>query len=481
VRFIKIFLFLLFLSEMLLAKYNIPALKRDDFAGKKTWWEFHQDGTAKQDRTAIVFRSGYLILSLNNPLADRECNVGFSERQNIYGKSVKKLVVETRIKVLNSMRPGSRGWGFWKAARNGVADNLAWFMQQLLPGNAKLSWQRVGSITPNQKEFGNFSINDQNWHTYKIIRDLKAKTTLFYVDRRQIFSTPKVSPKGKMSFHLWVDNQVYSQKRGIQPQGWKGSSRMVIDYVQIRTAPKINTLILNSGNIALFAQPAVFGPGGEKQPVWQVSFKAAKGETVILATARAEANQLYDIPDKLSLLLDGQVLTSLQGWDGSRLQGQSRCRFFKVKTTAGEHGLKFISSSTPLLFDVTVLNKPGCRVLLNREFNKIPCKDENAKLWREFTFTNQAGLCTFYISASLKETTGWDHIRKLHGPGDQLRATIDGQKNASASSQTLQGKCLFGDSGVILFQKRLSAGTHHLKLFTSGFPYIQRLLIYGPA
>ena len=73
---------------------QILSVKFDDFNQIHGWWDYHRDGTAAQDELAIVNGKGYLRISLKNPVQNLECNVGISEFQNIYGKSVKKLVTE---------------------------------------------------------------------------------------------------------------------------------------------------------------------------------------------------------------------------------------------------------------------------------------------------------------------------------------------------------------------------------------------------
>ncbi len=223
---------LLFIPFMAVSQRTLIPLKWDEFDSQKDWWAWHKDGSAGSDADAIRIENGCLIISLRNPAAEYECNVGLSDEQNIYGKKHKILRVETRLKVLNEMIPGSRGWGFWKAARNGKASSLAWFMEQLMPGQKKLSWRKAGSLSHKKRAMKNIDFNVQDWHVYTIERDIPAKTVRYYVDGNLWFQTPGIVPKERMSFHLWVDNQVYS-KKGIRRVSWQGSSAILVDYVHI--------------------------------------------------------------------------------------------------------------------------------------------------------------------------------------------------------------------------------------------------------
>lgn len=225
--------FLLIVPLLGAAQGSLIPLKWDEFDSHKDWWAWHRDGSAASDSDAIRLEKGCLILSLSNPSSEYECNVGISDEQNIYGKKQKILKVEIRLKVLTAMKPGSRGWGFWKAARNGKASSLAWFMEQFMPGQKKLSWRKAGSLSHKKRSLKNIDFDLHDWHIYSIERDIPAKTVRYYVDGKLWFWTPDIYSQERMSFHLWIDNQVYSRKKGIQKTSWQGRSAIVVDYVHI--------------------------------------------------------------------------------------------------------------------------------------------------------------------------------------------------------------------------------------------------------
>ncbi len=224
---------LFFLPILATAQASLIPLKWDEFDSQKEWWAWHKDGTAARDSGAVQIENGHLILSLRNPVAEYECNVGISDEQNIYGKQYKILRAEMRLKVLNKMKPGSRGWGFWKAAKNGKASSLAWFMEQLLIGQDKLSWRKAGSLSHKKRAMKNIDVHVQEWHIYTIERDIPMKTVRYFIDGKLWFQTPGIAPQERMSFHLWIDNQVYSSKKGIRRTSWQGESALLVDYVRI--------------------------------------------------------------------------------------------------------------------------------------------------------------------------------------------------------------------------------------------------------
>lgn len=477
-------LFVLYLLTSLhfaFAQNPILPVKRDDFISRKGWWEYHRDGTAFGDVNAIQSGKGYLMLRLVDPIEAQECNVGISEQQNIYGKQIKRLVVEARLKVLSEMQPGSRGWGFWKSAKSGVATSLAWFMEQFAGGQRGLSWKLIGVVDKKQRLVQNLDIDFAQWHVYRIERDLVARSTSFFVDDRLLFSTPGIAPHEKLSFHLWIDNQVYSQTNGIQRKSWRGQSALVADFVQITTEPVQRKPNPAGGSVVLHEVVDRFGKGGNDQSLANFRFHSPGGKTLILATARAESCEQWDEPDQLSLELDRQPEEMI--WDGRTLQGASRCLLLEKELTTGAHEIDFRSSITPLLSHVTVIGMEQTDLLINEELNSAPAEDKGNYLWKEYIFQTSGGEVIIYLSGSADEPVGWNHSRSVltaNDPNDdELILLMDGNPFPIDQSSVLRGDELFGDNGVLLLQKDLPAGSHKLQLLVNHQPTIYRLLVFG--
>jgi hypothetical protein len=473
----KILLSLTLLLNTLFAQ-TILSVKIDDFTSEKSWWEYHRDGTVKNDPDAIINGKGYLKIRLLKPQDNMECNVGISEPQPIYPKKIKILTTEIRIKLLTDMKQGSRGWGFWKTAKMGRADNVAWFMEQYLAGKPKFSWSRFGTIHKRKIDLKDIQIKKNVWHTYKIVRDLNAKQTDYFIDGQLSHTSRGIAPTGRMAFHLWIDNQVYSRSKGIQRMAWQGISEMVVDYVSIYSGYSPSKSFPVDGGIKLFEKPLLFGSGEKGEELLNETVPLSPGKTVVLMSVVAEKYAAFDNPDKLILKAtdeNGKVYAKTQ-WDGQKKNPLNKVLIFDTESEQIE--LKTVGDNTPFISDLVVFNSPTGKVLINDDVNAKPIADG---LWKTYSFTSDGSPVDFYLSGVAMESPGWNHIKKSshnEKTDDDLKIEIDGQDFGWNSEYSFDGNRQFGLADVIVLRQRLAAGRHTLKVFVENKPLLNRVFIF---
>ncbi len=463
------------------AQYQVLPDKFDDFQNKKSWWQFHRDGTAAQDDSSIVVNNGFLYVRLKSPSDRFECNTGISEPQNIYGNGVKWLSVEIRLKLLTAMYPGSRGWGFWKMARDGKAGSLAWFMEQMAPGDKERTWSLTGTVFGKNRSVKPVTLSRNKWHIYKIERDLHNKNTIYYIDGREFFRTPGLVPAGKLSFHLWIDNQVYSSSQGISRRAWDGLSALVVDYVRIRTERSGQQHYNYQWPVLLHEKMHLIGNGGENQVLADLSFNAPNpGKALILITARTENGGRHDEPDKLKVMLNGED----HGWlfDGNRTGSASDCLFIESELRAGIQNLKIIGSGTPVLSGVTVIAADDNNLLINNTPELNTGNDRNAFIAGNYSFRSNGGAVTIFLSGAAGESPEWNHIdaaARNDDHDDDLKLMISDRDFGWQNETALYGNRLFGSNDILLIQTVLPAGMHNLKLITNNTPTVHRIIVCG--
>lgn len=425
----------------------------DDFSGAESWWQFHRDGTAADDSESLKIENGYLVLKLANPSSHCECNVGISDPQNIYGKNIDYLSFEARIKILTPMKPGSRGWGFWKAAKGGRASSLAWFMQQFDAQYSAFSWSRMGVISRRKAAFRDLNLQQNEWHVYGVERDLTAKTTRFFIDGEQVYSTPGLAPAERMSFHLWVDNQVYSRKKGVLRQQWAGLSSLLVDYVKIedkRPAPFIDNL----------PEPVVFF---ERLHLFQQSKPRsyhfeANGDTVyVLAAARAEYNHPFAVSDELTLNWNG----SRAVWSGDSLRGASKCVLLKSAIKQNSQTLDLFVRETPVLSYLAALSYPELHLLMDLKGNVL----------------NAATSSTFEFNTRHKKLLLCLALNKAVIPRD-ISLTLDGQNFNDELRRQLANDDVPGISRLLFVKTDLQQGKHRLQLPPHSSQWLERVILF---
>ncbi len=475
----SVFVFVVLLTSLfppvslLYAQQLIPPLKRDDFNQIHDWWEYHRDGIPKSDSEALHNGKGFLRLNLRNPVFGKEFNIGISEFQNIYSKKQTYLCVEARIKLLTPLMPGSRGWGFWKSNKGQTHQSLAWFMQQKDVQSKKRSWSLVGTVVGKRRKVKPWHPDIGVWHVYRIERDLRQKTTRFWVDGKLFLSTVGLAPKERLSFHLWMDNQVYSKKKGILRQQWKGNEAMVVDYVQIQTERNVapQPQILNA-HVLFYKNFNAILNGQNTYQVGTYPF-TSKGDSVyLLLTVRAEDLRPYDVPDRLTVCLDRETAPLIQV-DGEKLQAGTRTFFKKILLPKGKHHIRLQARATPLLYDLLVLDATGSTVTVNTQAVNGSDTRFNWNCTEETPYL-------LYAAVTAREAPGFDQIHRnnlLERQDEDFQLQLISPEGGTNKKMEFCGNKLFGDCKTRLLTGTMSSGTYALIVKKEGHPEIQRLFL----
>ncbi len=527
-RDVAILLLVLIIPDLFAQTYIIPKLQRDDFKDFKSWWSAQNEGT----QSPPVVYNGYLLGQLINPLmaggspapgplngaypGNME-NEGFATANNteIYGKN-DTITAIIRVKTLNPMNPGSRGWGFWHGEWVPVTINqAAWFFEQKAHPDsswaAAETWWRARihrTVAPTYSFYTEldgsggspYNYDNQQWHTYKIVRFAREYYRM-YVDGVQVLNkTPADWPDGKIlnadySFHCWNDNLVYHSTTSaatgqdtIEVSGnqWSGTSSFVVDFVElIRGNYQYGYSRAPVGAIAL--REVIneiddgISDGNFKGPY---TFNAIAGKTVILATGKAEELDTYAPDDDMKMILNSTDFgyNTARSWDGLTDAGVPKTIVIDTNLTTGSHTLEFQSVSTPILYDATVLSSANGSIVLNQDVNSSAPSGSNNTLWQSFNFTAEAGEVIIYVSGSADEEPGWDYKNATIDStnDDELRLELDGYDFGwGADSSSFVGNTLFGDFKTICIRRSVTSGSHTLKLYANESPYVNKVLVYA--
>lgn len=473
----KLFILILFFTLPVMAQNVLPD-KIDDFTAHKNWWEYHKDGLVAQDPYSVINGDGFLKITLRNPKDHLECNVGISERRSIYSKKVKRLTFETRVKITNPMLGGSRGWGFWKAAKGGKADNVAWFMEQLYSGNKKATWNRLGTIHNKKRDLFNYNTKVGSWHIYKVVRDIYQRKTEYFVDGNHVHTSNGIAPSGDMGFHLWVDNQMYGRGFGIKRAAWKGESALIVDYVRITTADVPQHFIARSSALKFYSNPKQFGNGKTEQTLLSEKADLETGEAVLITSGVLEKESKWDKADKLHIQLKAQNGTLYLDEKLSERSGNSQNNFARIhvfKAQKSAINLQINASNTPFLEDVILLNSATGKLLYKYE------NQPNSTLQNTITFKSNGKPVLIYLSGMANESPGWNHlqpVKKSEQSDDNLQLELNGQQEGWDTIRSLDGNSQFGQNRTVLLRKNLPAGEHTLKLIRKNKPHVNALVIY---
>ncbi len=454
---LSVILHLIFFSLPLSAQVTDLPIRRDDFNRVHDWWAYHRDGSAQQDDRAIVNGRGYLLLQLKNPLSDRECNVAISDWQNIYGKRFPYLRIEVRARVLDAMLPGSRGWGLWKSSKNASFHTLAWFMEQLAPQNKTWSWRMVGVAQGKRRKVVPWVKEALNWHVYTIERDLPGKTIRFWIDDSLVLQVSNWKFKDRLAFHAWIDNQIYTRSKGILREAWQGKSRLVLDYVEIRTKRKIPGLEIPSNPAIVFYKK---WDQILTKKVYRNSFVFAGGKLFLLATARAEAYDGLDQPDLLQIEIDGKPALT---FDGQKLKGATATLFKELELQPGEHALTLKVRTTPLLYDVLLLDAKKIEQMV-RVKNPLQLPGALKQL-------NGEGKILLYAAATLQEAPQ-AFFKKGTVGDDRLEISFSNGK----SLIKWRGNRQFGNANSALIT--LPATKQNLEVDVQGKPEVHGIFLF---
>jgi len=519
----KLIMFLLIYSSLSAQAYIVPDLKRDDFKTLKTWWIYQNHG----GQIDPVSKNGYLYAILTDPVGNGPLlpgtnnqgmnNVGImtADQRPIYGKD-DYMIATIRIKTLNVLHPGTRGWGFWKSEGVPVSTNQAvWFMEQTAQPDSSWSadetWWRARThrtvsllydLHVNLDGSGGspFNIDNQQWHTYKVIRNGRNYYEHYVDNVLTQHITPSDFPDGKImnqdySFNCWNDNLVYHHTTNaysgndtieVASQTWTGQSEFVVDFIEIKKGTFVQNISVSPvGSIALREVVNEIDDGitdgNFKGPY---SFNAVAGKTVIIASGKAEELDTYAPDDDMKLIVDSKdyKYNSTQSWNGLVDSGTLKTIVIDTSLSAGNHTLEFQSIFTPILYDATVLSSANGSIALNQTIDASAASGSINTLWQTFNFNANAGDVVIYVSGSADEEPGWNHqSASIDGADDdELRMELDGYDFGwGTDSASFVGNTLFGDNKTICVRKTVSQGSHTLKMYANQTPYVHKVIVYA--
>jgi FlgD Ig-like domain len=524
---VLVIFFSLFASQLLSQTYIIPKLQRDDFNSDKTWWIFQNHG----GQTKATHKNGYLyaflenarngnpVVPLDNALAEME-NVGImtADQRPIYGKD-DIMDARIRVRTLNPLIPGSRGWGFWKSESVPVSINQAvWFMEQEPDLShswaASEDWWRARThrtVAPTYDFSTNLdgtggsphNIDNQQWHYYRIIRNGRNSYN-HYVDGTLIQSiVPADFPDGKIlnedySFNCWNDNLVYHFTQNaisgndtieVYANGWIDTTEFIVDFIEIRygnykpdssytpIGSKLLREVINEIDDGM-ADGAFKGP-------YTFTVPTGGAKVIVIASGKAEELDTYDTDDDIKMILDSKDFgfNTTRSWNGD--VDMSALKTIVIDTTLpeGSHSLSFETETTPILYDATVLGSVGGALVLNQTIDaSAPIASSNFE-WQTFTFNADAGELVIYVSGSADEEPGWNHQNASidSTDDDELRIELDGYDFGwEVDSSSFLGNTLFGDFKTICIRRTVATtGSHTLKLFVNESPFVHKVLVFA--
>ncbi len=515
----KKILFILILINLIHAqKYIIPKLERDDFQTFKTWWTIAVSGTT---HTWGVF-NGYFMATLNNPnngqpggeLHEDQLgleNIGFNTAYtwHIYSKS-DTIQATIRVKTLNALPPGSRGWGFWRSEELPIQINEAtWAFDQ--KGDPLYAWAnietwwkaRITNDLQNHKSV-DLTVSNQDWHVYRFVRFDRQYYEIYVDDSLVVRATPDElggSINYDYEFHCWNDNLNYHHTQNaysgndtveVYYTGWLGSSSFIVDYVEIISGNyKYGHSVPPQGAVRL-REVINEIDNGIQDGLWKgpYQFTVSGGPCLILATAKAEELDGYDDDDDLKIVLDSKDFgyNTARSWDGDTDQGQPKTIVIDTVLSAGTHEISFYSESTPILYDATVLESTNGQVVVNATLNESAPAGSVDYLWKTFEFDCDSGQVAIYISGSADEEPDWNHLNNPDPNGyfadidstddDELRVMLDDWDYGWGSDSAMMGNTLFGDSKTILIMQNVNKGHHVLKLYANETPTVYKVIVY---
>ncbi len=531
--FRRIVLSILFLStHFLLAQtYIIPNLQRDDFDGTSlhSWWKvgiYPSNSTKHQ----LSVNGGYLKADLVNPLDGANGgrlqsdysgmeNVGFSSvTDRIYDKRM-VLDIRIRIKTLNALPPGSRGWGSWRSEGVPITINQSvWFMEQKPDPDstwaADETWWRARTERDvndqNDKhtdlDVSPYSIDNTQWHTYRLVRYSGSTDGAYYdhyVDGTLVqhitpndFETPVILNED-YEFHCWNDNLVYHfidrTNQGLQDtievfyNGWIGTSSFIVDFVEIRKNGFDPSYTVNPVNSTDFLRLRSYESeidDGVSDGLWKsYSFDTNGGNTFVIVTAKAENLGSYGDDDDLKLVIDGTDYgyDNANSWNGDSDAGHPKTLVFTPQLSAGSHTIEVYSQATPILYDVNVLSSGSGAMVLDTTLNETAPEGSSNYLWKSLPFSCDDGPVAVYVSASADDEPGWDYKNADidSTDDDELRIELDNTDYGWAGDYGFEGDSLHGDVKTVLIRDTLSAGNHVLKLYANETPTVYRVLVFA--
>ncbi len=520
-----VFFFLLTIQFLFGQTFIIPNLQREDFGGTTlhSWWKsgIYPSGSSH----SLTVNNGYLIAHLVDPLnggtggrlqSDYNGmeNVGFSSvTDQIYDKHI-IVDMTIRIKTLNSLPTGSRGWGMWRSEGVPITLNQnVWFMQQTADSDsawaADETWWRArsdrGVESDNDIHTDLSTIDNTQWHTYRIVRNSESVSTGYYdhyIDGTLVqHVTPNdFNPAGIINedyeFHCWNDNLVYYHTQNVYSgndtievfyNGWTGTSSFVVDFIEIYKdgfSPKYEVTPQDASDFLRLRKYESEIDDGISDGLWKsYSFDTNDGNTFVIITAKAENLGSYDDDDDLKVVIDGNDYgyDNSNSWNGDVDDGQPKTLVFTPSLSAGSHTIKLYSQVTPILYDVNVLNSSNGSLVLDQTLNETAPSNSSNYLWKQFDFSCDAGPIAIYVSASADDEPGWDYKNANidSSDDDELRIALDNTDYGWGGDYGFVGDSLHGDAETVLIRDTVEAGSHTLKLYANETPTVYRVIVFA--
>ncbi len=525
---VRLFLFCLLAIQVGMAQtYIVPDLQRDDFDQNtlSSWWEIKIYPSSSTKHQLSVFQ-GYLKADLIDPLNGSNGgrlqsdysgmeNVGFaSTNDRIYDKNM-IIDVTIRVKTLNTLPIGSRGWGTWYSEGVPITVNQSvWFMEQKAhPDSAwatEETWWRArtnrGVDDQNDKYTDLSSYNNTQWHTYRVVRYSEGTYNGYYdhyVDGQLVqhvlptdFSSPGVIYED-YEFHCWNDNLVYHfidrTPQGLPDtievfyNGWLGTSSFVVDFVEIRKNGYDPTYVVTPVDASDFLRLRSYESeidDGISDGLWKsYSVETNTGNTFIIVTAKAETYDGYDDDDDLKIVVDATDYgyDNVNSWNGDVDDGLPKTLVFSPTLSSGTHTIKIYSQTTPILYDVNVLNSLDGALVLDQTLNETAPAGSNNYLWKQFSFSCDAGPIAIYVSASADHEPGWDYKNANidSSDDDELRIELDNTDFGWGGDYGFVGNALHGDVKTVLIKDTIAGGNHTLKLYANETPTVYRVIVFA--
>ncbi|NOG44692.1 MAG: T9SS type A sorting domain-containing protein [Calditrichaeota bacterium] len=504
---LKYFLFFFVVNNLLGQVISIPTLQRDDFKVHKSWWMLNSTDPYQADP---VINNGYILITTSNPFpygGDNLHNVGFESASldRIYFEE-DTVFLKVRVRFLNDHFPGSRGFGWWyKESMTLNTSEQSWFLQQKEEDGH--SWTANETYwRADQSNGKKYSTHDSvdlstdyltGWHVYEINRYGTNRIEYFVDDSLVMTSTTALPDKG-YDYHQWIDNWVYHETPAggddyditIYPRFWAGDNQQICDYVQITFGSEPTSYVETpTGILKLRAYPNEIGPAGTDS-LWKTySFNSDGGRSLILITAQAEDYNGYDTADEMRVVVGGHNYGygGLKSLDGAVLQSAEKTVIIDTLMSAGMRDIQIYSTTTPILYDVNVLNSANGAILINQEINETAPVASNDYLWKtiDFSLTNN-GEVGIYITAAADENSGWAYRGPDNGDpnvddasDDDLRIELNATNYGWQTDKAWHGNREFGEIKTVLLHETLTAGNHQLRLYANNTPTLYRVIIFG--
>ena len=298
-------------------------------------------------------------------------------------------------------------------------------------------------------------------------------------------------------FHCWNDNLVYhfidrtpqSLPDTIEVfyNGWLGTSSFVVDFVEISKNgydPSYSVAPVDASDFLRLRRYESEIDDGISDGLWKsYPFETSTGNTFIIVTAKAETYDGYDGDDDLKIVVDATDYgyDNVNSWNGDVDDGLPKTLVFTPTLSSGSHTIELYSQTTPILYDVNVLNSLEGSLVLDQTVNETAPSGSSNYLWKQFAFSCDAGPIAIYVSASADHEPGWDYKNANidSSDDDELRIELDNTDFGWGGDYGFEGNALHGDVKTVLIKDTVTGGNHTLKLYANETPTVYRVIVFA--